>query len=152
MKKTLLLLPLLLLSGCASTKEPNDGTTRIKLSKDNYLQYLNVVYPEYEIKNWYNFTISFAGVLNFAVYENVTVDLNMHIFNTEDGGYSYKNIDENFKRTILLNAGGQGSSTLYYQDGTIDGVVKTGIVGSSLMYYHCIWSIASINGTVHYKL
>ena len=163
MKKTFLLLPLLAFSLCAcpngnktnsesnGESSVNDGTTIVVLTKENIPTYFNVTqtgqYGMYRM----DYTISFKGVLNFAVYENVVVTLNMHIYG-DDGRPYYNPMNNDFERQLQLNAAGEGASILYYSDGTIDHVVDTGLGYDMLAHYECTWSIKNISGTVKYRL
>lgn len=150
----------IILSGCVSNnpstckgsnESSNDGTTIVTLTKDNIDTYFNVSqtgqYGMYRM----DYTISFKGVLTFAVYENVIVTLNMHIY-AEDGAPYYNAMNNDFVRDLPLNAAGEGTSTLYYSDATIDHVVETGLGYDMLAHYECTWSIKAISGNVRYRL
>lgn len=148
MKKILPFISLLVLPlfGCASG-ESGDGLTHISLTTSNYTSYLSVTKYDGDIPNEQDSYISFRGVLSFAIYENVSVGLHIHFVYAYD---SSKTFDAD--RTIQLNAAGEGSSVLYYVDGTIDHVVDTKIGPGSLWAYHFNWFVKSISGTVTYRL
>ena len=167
MKKIIFIsaLSLVLICGCASANATNDsqqkmnqsscscedGTTTVSLTKDNISTYFNVTETGKNGYTMQDFTISFEGVLSFAVYENVIVTLNMHIY-AEDGSPYYVAKNDDYERKIQLNAAGEGSSTLYYFDSSIDHVIDTGLGYNNLINYECTWSIKSISGNVKYRL
>ena len=131
-----------------SVTTSNDGVTSIALTKENIPTYFNVSTTGENGYNHQNFTISFKGVLSFAVYENVIVTLNMHIY-CEDNGYIYSARNDDYERKLRLNAAGEGTSILYWSDSTIDHIIN---VGGDLINYECTWSIKSIEGYVKYRL
>ena len=167
MKKTLFICSLLslLICGCGSNNPSatdvttittsnnscDSGVTTVPLTMDNIPTYFNVVKSGRNGYNGEDFTISFKGVLTFAIYENVVVTLNMHVYAPDDS-YSYIPKNDDYERQIQLNAAGEGSSTLYNSDGKIDHIIDIGIGTSLLMYYECTWSIKAISGSVKYRL
>lgn len=133
-----------------SKESSEDGVTTVVLTKDNIDTYLNVSITG-RLGYRENYSISFKGVLNFAIYENVVVTLNMNIYAEDNSPYTVGK-NENFKRELILNAAGEGISTLYYDDGTIDHVVDTGVGYNNIVQYKCTWSIKDITGSVKYRL
>ena len=130
--KKLFLIPALfslLLCGCTPDKDAsksdganNNGTTTVALTKENLDTYFNITQTGTYGTYRQDYTISFKGVLTFAVYENVVITLNMHIYGEgDDLHYLSKNND--YERQLKLNAAGEGTSVLSYEDGKIDGVV-----------------------------
>lgn len=156
--KKLFLIPVLftlLLCGCQpdknSSKESNDGTTSVALTTENLDTYFNITQTGNYGTYRQDYTISFKGVLTFAVYENVVITLNMNIYGQgDDLHYLSKNND--YERQLKLNAAGEGTSVLSYEDGKIDGVVDTGLGHDNLHWYECTWSIKTVSGSVKYRL
>ena len=157
MKKFLLIPGIfaLLLCGCQPDKESletsNDGVTTVEITKDNLDTYFNISRTGKPGSYQTDYSIIFKGVLTFAVYENVEVSLNMHIYG-DDGRPYYNPMNSDFERKIQLNAAGEGMSTLYYSDGTIDHIVNTGLKYDMLAHYECTWSIKAVTGTIKYRL
>jgi len=156
MKKIWIILLLMPLSSCTSNKQldsvsTNDGVTTVTLNLQNINTYFDVVETGQRGMHRTYYSISFDGVLSFAVYESVVVSLNMHIY-AEDGAPYYRAMNDDFSRDLILNAAGEGTSTLYYSDCTIDHVVDTGLGNDMLVYYELTWSIVDISGCVKYRL
>ena len=129
----------------------NNGTTTVALTKENLDTYFNITQTGTYGTYRQDYTISFKGVLTFAVYENVVITLNMHIYGEgDDLHYLSKNND--YERQLKLNAAGEGTSVLSYEDGKIDGVVDTGLGYDNLHWYECTWSIKALSGNVKYRL
>ena len=160
--KKLVLIPVLfsmLLCGCIPNKDSsntsqqsnNDGATVVALTKDNLVTYFNITKSDTQVGYGQDIWISFKGVLTFAVYEEVIITLNMHIYGEgDDLHYVSKNND--YERQLKLNAAGEGTSTLSFEDGKIDGVVDTGLGYNNLHWYECTWSIKAVAGNVKYRL
>ena len=153
----ILLIPFLVGCGPDSSKPKdtsqanNDGVTTVLLTTENLVTYFNIDKTGSHLAYRQDSLISFKGVLVFAVYEDVVVTLNMHIYG-ESNGYEFVSKDNNYERQLKLNAAGEGTSILYYEDGTIDHVVNTGLGYDELHWYECTWSIKAVSGSVKYRL
>ena len=139
------------LCGCSSNNNNNScnsGVTSVALTRENISTYLSIEKTDGYVSNLTNHYIRFKGVLTFAIYDNVQILLNMNMVTTSTDRPNH--IDK--ERILVLNAAGEGTSTLYYANGQIDNVVDTGIGNGHLQYYKCTWSILSITGNVKYRL
>lgn len=156
--KKLFLIPVLFtltLCGChpdqSASKISGDGTTTVALTNENLDTYFNITKTDSHLAYRQDSSISFKGVLTFAVYDNVVITLNMHIYG-EGNGLDFISKNSNYERQLKLNAAGEGTSTLFYEDGTIDHAVNTGLGYDDLHWYECTWSIKTVSGSVKYRL
>ncbi|MBQ0009226.1 MAG: hypothetical protein KBS97_03020 [Firmicutes bacterium] len=112
MKKILfLLLSSLMLVGCSnnndSFNEQVSQTTQhhiVDLSGANYLTYLNY---EIQAQSATQAYLTVYGVLNYAFYENVVIQLKVHL--TKSSSFSAAVIDEYENISLPLNAAGYGT-------------------------------------------
>ena len=138
---------LFVLCGCnPPEKESNGGVTSVGLTLDNMGTYLSYFTTGVDGAPRENYSIAFEGVLNFALYDNVVVTLNLGLF------YTNNSTTRNYQKELKLNAAGSGSSTLYYSDGKIDHEIDTETGYDNLMNYRITWSIKSISGSVKYRI
>ena len=84
--KKLFLIPVLftlMLCGCHpdqnTSTASDDGTTTVPLTNENLNTYFNITKTDSHLAYRQDSSISFKGVLTFAVYDNVVITLNMHI-------------------------------------------------------------------------
>ena len=154
MKKTLFaILGTVLLAPCSGSSTSGQSLSvsgmkhyEIDLNMENFSFYFEtVIVPSISFMD--STSISIYGVLNYALYENVNVTLNLHV--EKDGDSISGAINEDIKYSLNLNASGCGEAVV-----TRDGLINNSFQVDVPLFYSCtkVWSVYNVTGRVIYNI
>lgn len=162
-KALIILLPVLMLTACASnqpssspesSKQNSEATETDKtqryefsLTKDNLWYFIDSSYSLSSNNEYYSCIYTFDGVLSYAYYDNVIIHLDYDIVG-KGGIYPTGTYKADIE--VKLNAAGNGGVTLAYE--YVPTNITPSFSGDSLYGYNRSLSIKSVSGMVRFSI